>query len=269
MLPRLMKMKFSKLFIICFAIIGCLFASESFAREVNYNGAEVNVFVKPGEPTQISFPGKVQGGFVGTGAALELDKQDNFLIVFAKPDISVDGEAVIVHLRDQRTYSIRLIPADGTQNRDGHVEIVDQRPPVSDELSGEKPKNFKPGNAPPSVVSGLMREMILVAEFGKKKGVTGYRRSNKYSGETVLNDGAMEAKIDEIFMGANLWGYVLTVKNLLNTGQKINPATFRLDGTRAVTAQRWDLAPMPLTAEQNIAGEHTGKVYVVTTAKRN
>ena len=61
---------------------------------------------------------------------------------------------------------------------------------------------------------------------------------------------------------------ILNVENLLETGQRINPATFRLDGTRAVAAQRWELSPRPVTAEQKIAEGHRGKIYVVTKAHK-
>lgn len=49
------------------------------------------------------------------------------------------------------------------------------------------------------------------------------------------------AKVEEIFMGANCWGYVVTVTNLPDTTQRINPATFCLEGTRAVAAARWEV----------------------------
>ena len=55
---------------------------------------------------------------------------------------------------------------------------------------------------------------------------------------------------------------------MLDSTQKINPATFRLDGTRAVIAQKWELAPQPKTPEQEISKGHTGKVYIVTKSKR-
>ena len=67
-----------------------------------------------------------------------------------------------------------------------------------------------------------------------------------------------------MFEGPNLRGYVLDVKNLLDTTQKINPASFRIDGTRAISANSWELAPRPLTAEQEIARKDAIKVYVVT-----
>jgi hypothetical protein len=111
--------------------------------------------------------------------------------------------------------------------------------------------------------------MVLVAEFGKRKNIPGYRRSNRYTGETVLHDGAVEVKIDEIFMGSDYWGYVLSAENLLDTNQKLNPATFRLDGTRAVSAERWELAGRPQTAEQKVSGAHKSKIYVVVKAAKN
>ena len=62
---------------------------------------------------------------------------------------------------------------------------------------------------------------------------------------------------------------MLDVENLLDTNQKLNPASFRLDGTRAVAAERWELAPRPETAEQRIAGSHKAKVYIVTKSLRH
>jgi len=146
---------------------------------------------------------------------------------------------------------------------------VDNREP---EVATDAPLIQQPrtpmGFPSPAAVNGLMRNMILTAEFGIQRGIPGYRRSNRYSGETVLHDGALEAKIDEIFMGPDHWGYVLSVENKLDTTQKINPASFRMDGTEAVTAQRWELSPRAVTDEQRIAAAHRAKVYVVTKAKR-
>ena len=87
-------------------------------------------------------------------------------------------------------------------------------------------------------------------------------------GETVLHDGTINATIDEIFMGGSYWGYILEVENLLDTTVQLNPGTFRLDGTRAVSSSRWELAPRPQTAEQKIAKKHRTKVYIITKARR-
>lgn len=252
--------------------VGVLFVmvtADAYARDVNYAGAEQTIFVTPGEPTQVNFPGRIQGGFKKKQSNLALERQDSFLVVFATPGIAAEGEALLVHLEDKRSYALRVLPASETNPRDGFINIRDERSPQvyeEEESTSEEPK--RSAFAPPTVVSGLMREMVLVSEFGKRKGIAGYRRSNRYSGEVVLHDGTVEAKVEEIFMGANYWGYVLTVTNLLDTTQRINPATFRMDGTRAVTAERWELAPQPLTPEQQIANAHQARVYVVTKAKR-
>jgi len=251
--------------IACASLLLCV--SQAFARDIRYTGNEETIFVRPGEPTQITFPGAVEGGFKPAKSSIALDKQDNFIVVFAKATLPPEGEAIIVHIDDKRSYALRMRPASVDQPRDGQIKIVDTRPPETDDDT-EVQTQQRTGFAPPTVISGLMREMVLVAEFGKKRGVPGYRRSNAYSGEVVLHDGAIRATIDEIFMGPNLWGYVLNVENLRGTTQKINPATFRIDGTRAVSAQHWELAPKPLTAEQESANQHRSKVYIVTRAKR-
>lgn len=246
-----------------------LAAQPAMARDVVYTGGdEVSVYVRPGEPTQLTFPSEIQGGFKRRQSSLALERQETNLIIFAQPHLSPDGEAIIVHLDDKRSYSIRVIPATDDHPRDGFINIIDERRPEV-ETEEEMPASAQKRDfAPPTIVSGLMREMVLVAEFGKRKGIPGYRRSNRYAGETVLHDGTMRATIDEIFMGTNLWGYVLKVENLLDTTQRLNPAAFRLDGTRAVSAERWELAPRPITDEQGIANAHVGKVYIVTRSKR-
>ena len=237
------------------------------AREVKYDGSEVTVFVKPGEPTQVSFPEKILGGFKKENSAIALEREGNYLILFAQPHLDNEGEVIIVHLDDERSYSLRFIPSDDNNQRDSSIEIQDTRPlPAPEEVETNQ---LKPGGpAPASKVAGLMREMVLTAEFGKRKPIPGYRRSNRYSGEVLLHDGAIEAKIDEIYIGSNYWGYVISVENKLESTQALNPATFRIDGTRAVTASNWELSPTPLTAEQKVSSGHTGKVYVVTRAKR-
>lgn len=241
----------------------------AWARDVRYNGDENVVYVTPGEPTQIQFPGDVAGGFKRKQSKLALERQDNYLVVFAQPDLQPEGEAILVHLNDKRTYSVRVIPSSDENQRDGFVHILDDRAPeVSNGEEDDTISEKKAAYAPPTIVSGLMREMVLTAEFGKQKGITGYRRSNRFAGETILNDGAINAKIDEIFMGSDLWGYVVSVENMLDTTQRINPATFRMDGTRAISATQWELAPQPLTDEQKIANAHRGKIYIITRAKR-
>ncbi len=238
-------------------------------REVHYNGGEQNVWVNPGEPTQVVFPCKITGGFKKKDPAIALQREGDYLVIFATPELSDDGEAILVICEDKRSYSLRVLPANDDHARDEQIKLVDER----DDTENTPPSgpDFTPnGRFPPATIApGLVREMILVAEFGKKRAIPGYRRSNRYTGETVLHDGAMNAKIDEIFMGSDLWGYVLTVENLLDTTQRINPATFRLDGTRAVAAERWELAPRPQTAEQKVSDQHKAHVYIVTKALKN
>jgi hypothetical protein len=101
--------------------------------------------------------------------------------------------------------------------------------------------------------------MMLSTEFGKKS-IAGYRASDRYKGQVVLDDGTIRAVVENIFIGSNLWGYVVTAQNQLDTTQKINPATFRLDGTRAISANNWELAPKPVTVEQQVAGKDKAKI---------
>ena len=242
--------------------------TASATREIDYQGNEVNVYVNPGEPTQVTLPGKITGGFKRKNSSLALERNGNFLVLFAQPDLSEEGEALLVLLEDKRSFALRVIPSSEDQARDDSVKIKEGREDVDFESGPATPELIpRNGYTPPTLPSGLVRELILVAEYGKQRTIPGYRRSNKYTGETVLHDGSVEAKIDEIFMGPDYWGYVLNVENLLDTTQKLNPASFRLDGTRAVSMQRLELAARPQTAEQRLAKDHVTKVYIVTRAK--
>lgn len=236
----------------------------SHARDLEYKNTEVAVFVKPGEPTQVQFPGDLSGGFKKKGSSLSIDQKDTDLIVYATERLPADGEAIIVRLKDGRSYSLRVRRAGEGNERDDVVRIEDGNHSILGEEDGQvavDPKGLS--KAPPTHVAGLMREMMLVAEFGKGT-IPGYRETSRYQGQTVLNDGTVEARIDRIFIGPNLWGYVVDTKNLLDQSQRLNPASFRLDGTRAIAAQNWELAPRPLNVEEQIASKHDTKVYIVT-----
>jgi hypothetical protein len=263
---RLLWMMVSGSFALCLGL-----ASDVFARDVDYLGKEETIYVTPGEPTQIAFPGQILGGYKRKRSSLSLERQDNYLILFGRPELPAEGEAIIVILDDRRSYALRVLPSSDSNGRDELITIKDDRE-IDPEVvapNGQTPQADQPvGYAPSNTVSGLMREMILMAEFGRQKPIAGYRRSNKYSGETILQDGALKATIDEMYLGSDLWGYVVTVENLVDSTQRINPASFRLDGTKAVVAERWELAARPLTAEQQVANEHTTKLYIITKSKR-
>ena len=246
-----------------------LTAELAVARDVEYQSGEIQVAVTPGEPTQIQFPGTISGGFRKKQSTLSLERKETDLIIFANEGISESGEAIIIRLKDGRSYSVRIHRSSDQSPRDDVVNVLDNRGAITasaEEEPGYKEKNFD--YAPASQVSGLLREMVLAAEFGKKT-VSGYSMSERYKGDSVINDGTMSAVIDKIFIGPNLWGYVIDASNLLDQTQRINPATFRLDGTRAVSATQWELSPRPLTIEEQISGKDKAKVYVVTKAKKS
>lgn len=242
--------------------------SAAFARDIEYSGGEVTIQVTPGEPTQIQFPGKISGGFKKKNSAVSLDRKEKDLVIFATEGLADSGESIIVRLEDGRSYSVRAQRATNSSTRDTLVTVNDSR--ASSILSKEEEEPaYKDKSYPMAAtnqVSGLMREMVLIGEFGKSN-VPGYQVSDQYKGQVVLQDGTITAKIDRIIMGPSLWGYVIDAENQLDTTQRVNPAAFRLDGTRAVSMQRWELSPKPITVEQQIAGKHAAKVYVITKAK--
>ena len=215
------------------ALLGIMITQSAFARDITYKDQEVTINVVPGEPTQIKFTGDVKGGYKKQLSTLHVTPQGSDLVVFANEGLTEKGEAIIVRLDDGRSYSIRVKAANKETPRDDIVKIEDKRENLSsedEELEDYDEKKFD--YAPSSTVSGLVREMILTAEFGKKK-IPGYRVSD----------------------------------HLLDQTQQINPASFRIDGTRAISADHWEVAPRPLTIEQEVAKKHKAKVYIVTRAK--
>ena len=270
--PFMIPPVFAVWLLVCLALVS---PKDTFARDLFFekDSGEQTVYVTVGEPTQISFPGPIAGGFIAKNARVSLQRQDDFIVVFAQPGLDPEGEVIIVHLLDKRSYHLRVIPSDVGHPRDDALKIIDKRP--MDEILGANVpnpntqiKDTESPYPPPSTVPGLMREMVLVAEFGKMEPPAGYQRSSTYSGEPILQDGTLHAELDEIFLGTDLWGYVVTVENLLETSQRINPASFRLDGTLGVVLEKTELAARPITAEQKIANAHKAKVYIVTRSKR-
>ncbi len=243
--------------------------TAGFARDIRHDGQEIDIYVSPNEPTEIKFPERVSMGYKRRDSVLTIDKRENDLVVFSHEGIRKSGEAILVKLEDGRSYSLRVKRAQGDTPRDSIVRVLDKRGAIFAGSEEELPEYLdrKFPKAKPTKVSGLMREMVLAAEFGKSA-IPGYKTTDRFQGETVLNDGTLDAKIDKIFIGPNLWGYVLNASNLLDEGQRLNPASFRLDGTRAISVENWELAPRPLNIEQQIAGKHQTKVYIITRAKK-
>jgi hypothetical protein len=270
-----MKQRTIKLQIASFAATACFTASivypgVSHARDVEYSSGagEIPVFVNVGEPTEIIFEGgKIKNGFKNRNAGIDLDRKDSSLIIFGKENMNENGEALLVRLENGMSYPVRVRKANSDNPRDAQVVVGDGKGAMVSEEEEAAPFSERSYEyAPPSKVSGLMREMALAAEFGKAS-IPGYQVSDKFKGQTVVSDGAIIAKIDRIFVGPNLWGYVLDASNLLDQSQKLNPASFRIDGTRAISASNWELAARPMTVENQISGRDKAKVYIVTRAR--
>jgi hypothetical protein len=248
-----------------------ILSSNGYARDLEYGGREISVYVRPGEPTQVQFPSTISGGFKKKQSSLNLDRKGTDLVIFGQDSLTEGGEAIIVRLDNGKSYSIRVHRASPEKPRDDMVRVEDSL--TSGISSGDDDDKQQPSEekkfdyAPPNQVSGLMREMVLNAEFGKT-GITGYRVSQIHKGETVLSDGTIVAKIDRIFIGSNLWGYVVDAENLLQTSQKMNAGSFRIDGTLAISAKDWELSAQPLNVEQQAAAKHKTKLYIITRSKR-
>lgn len=249
-------------------VLGSL--NPAYGRDVEYSSGsgEIPVWVNVGEPTEVIFEGgRIKNGFKNRNAGIDLDRKDSSLIIFGKENLNENGEALLVRLENGTSYPLRVRKANSDNPRDAQVVVGDGKGAMGAEE--EAPAPFQERSyeyAPASKVSGLMREMALVAEFGKSS-IPGYQVSDKFKGQTVVSDGSILAKIDRIFVGPNLWGYVLDASNVLDQSQKLNPATFRIDGTRAISASQWELAARPMTIEHQVAGRDKAKVYIVTRAR--
>ena len=169
--------------LLSFLFIG-LVVPSAHAIERRYTGGEVKVYVTPGEPTLVKFPGVIAGGYKRGNSALSLDRQKDSVVLFAKPGLPLTGEALLIQLKDERSYSLRVLPSTSERPRDTDITIIDSRTPAvitSTGVGSGQAANTQGSKAPKSAISSLMSEMIKVAEFGKRTGITGYRRSNNYS----------------------------------------------------------------------------------------
>lgn len=268
---RLNSINISLALIYSCALLGSVLSPlAAYARDVEYSSGngEIPVYVNVGEPTEVTFEGgRIKSGFKNRNAGLDLERKDSSLILFGKENMNERGEALLVRLDNGTSYPLRIKKANSDNPRDAQVIVGDGKGAMGaqdEEMSPSQERSYE--YAPPSKVSGLMREMALVAEFGKSA-IPGYQVSDKFKGQTVVSDGAIISKIDRIFVGPNLWGYVLDTTNLLDQSQKLNPASFRIDGTRAISASNWELAARPMTIEHQVAGRDRAKVYIVTRAR--
>ncbi|MCS6893076.1 MAG: type-F conjugative transfer system secretin TraK [Deltaproteobacteria bacterium] len=248
--------KIHTLLLVCFATL-------LSSRELEYSSGDLEVFVMPGEATQIQFPDNVAGGYKKQGSVISVDKAGTDLIIFAQDKLPADGEVVLVRLQDGRSYSVRVKQAPDAASRDATVVVRDSRPKLTvqddDELPKYRDRQFLYPNQ--YQIAGLMRELVLVTEFGKA-GIPGYRISESGAGQVVVNDGRVQAKLLKMYLGPQLWGYVLEAENKSNEHVKIDPALFKVNGTRAVSMNKWELAPASAAGEDSRA-----LVYVITKAR--
>ena len=94
------------------AVCTC-FLSTAFARPIEYNDREEKVYVTPNEPTVVSFPDDVSGGFKAN-STLHMEKRGRDLIIIADKTLRPEGEVIIVYLeRRERPYVLRVLRAAG------------------------------------------------------------------------------------------------------------------------------------------------------------
>ncbi len=146
--------------LITITTLSLIFCFNAFSKDIEYKGEEVDVFVTPGEPTQVQFPSKVLGGFKKKLSAISLDKKANDLVIFATEKLSEEGESLIIRLDDGRSYTIRVKKGDEDQ-RNTLVRIIDKTQSIlKDQGDANEDSELNKGQmqfAPATKVSGLMR----------------------------------------------------------------------------------------------------------------
>ena len=94
--------------------------------EVKRYAHEISVQLAPGEPTTVTFPSEVKGGWKRKDSALSIARGGAMMVVFGFSDLSEDGEGVLVELTDGRLYTLRFKKAAKLSDRDTLVKIQDQ-----------------------------------------------------------------------------------------------------------------------------------------------
>ncbi len=233
----------------------------AYARDIVYSSGEVEVFVLPGEATQVRFEGEVAGGFKKQASSVTVEKVGTDLIIFPQDNLPPDGESILVRLTDGTTYALRVKQAPDHSARDAIVSIKDSRAKITPADQDEFPKYRDRQFIYPTQyqVAGLMRELILATEFNKSN-IPGYRVSELGAGQELVNNGQISAKLLRMYLGPQLWGYVLEARNLTNQAIKVDPAIFKINGTRAISLSNWELEPVA-------SNNSKAFVYVITKAR--
>jgi hypothetical protein len=97
-----------------FALCLTAYTPAALAREINYDGSEARVFVTAGEPTVISFPDEVEGGYRGAHSSIHIERHGKDLIILAQAGLSEEGEVIVVYLKNKRSFILRILPASST-----------------------------------------------------------------------------------------------------------------------------------------------------------
>ena len=107
-------LKFVFLALACLSIVG-IDLSPAAAREIDYDGGEAKVYVTPGEPTVVSFPHEVDAGYRVKSSAIVVERRGRDLILFAQPELRLEGEVLVIYTKDNRSYILRILPAASSE----------------------------------------------------------------------------------------------------------------------------------------------------------
>ena len=95
-------------------------------RYLQYSGGEALIYVVARQPTVLVLPDAIASGWKARVSALALQREDNQLIIFGKPTLDGDGEALVVRLANRNPIVFRF-QLENAEHRASPLVIVEDK----------------------------------------------------------------------------------------------------------------------------------------------
>lgn len=113
-----------KLVVLVFSVF--LNTSDVFAREVEYRGEEIIIYITHGTLTHVTFPSATRCRYGSHKGPVVYECQGNSILLFVQPELSIEGKLEYIRLKNGKIYKLKIIRADNSHPTDDIVNILDR-----------------------------------------------------------------------------------------------------------------------------------------------
>lgn len=113
-----------KIVVIVFSVF--LNTSDVFAREVEYRGEEIIIYITHGTLTQVTFPSTTRCRYGSHKGPVVYECQGNSILLFVQPELTIEGKLEYIRLKNGKIYKLKIIRADNNHATDDIVNILDR-----------------------------------------------------------------------------------------------------------------------------------------------